>query len=284
MADENNLNGIILFLDFQKAFDCIEWKFINQSLLKFGFGANFRKWVSILYKDINNCITNNGWISESFKISRGIRHGCPISALLFIIAAEIMAENIRNNENITGIKIGRYRELKLSQLADDTPAFLNSERDIPHLLREIERFSHVSDLVLNMSNTQGLWLGNNQGRNNTIHGIDFSKKTAVKALGIYFSRNRQECLRLNWDKLSKDIQNLLNSWKRRNLTMLGRVTILKTLALSKCNYILQNIPVTKEILTKLEILLFRFLWKDKNDKIKRKQMIQSYENGGSEND
>lgn len=130
-----------------------------------------------------------------------------------------------------------------------------------------------------MSKTQGLWLGNNQGRNNTMHGIDFSK-TAVKALGIYFSRNRQECLRLNWDKLLEDIQNLLNSWKRRNLTLFGRVTILKTLALSKCNYILQNIPVTKEILTKLETLLFRFLWKDKNDKIKRKQMIQSYENGG----
>lgn len=147
LADENNLNGIALFLDFQKAFDCIEWKFINQSLLKFGFGANFRKWVSILYRDINNCITNNGWISESFKISRGIRQGCPISALLFIIAAEIMAENIRNNENITGIKIGRHRELKLSQLADDTTAFLNSERDIPYLLREIERFSHVTGLV-----------------------------------------------------------------------------------------------------------------------------------------
>ena len=62
--------------------------------------------------------------------------------------------------------------------------------------------------------------------------------------------------------------------------MFGMVTILKLLALSKCNYILQNIPVTKEILTKLELMLFRFLWKDKRDKIKRKQMIQSYENGG----
>ena len=74
-----------------------------------------------------------------------------------------MAENIRNNENINGIKIGKYRKIKLSQLGDDKTAYLNSERDIPYLLREIERFSHVSGLVLNMSKTQVLWLGNNQG-------------------------------------------------------------------------------------------------------------------------
>ena len=190
-----------------------------------------------------------------------------------------MAENIRNNHNINGIQIGRNHEIKLSQLADDTTAFLKTEQDVPVLIHEIKRFSKVSGLNLNMLKTQGLWVGNNIARKNNICGIDFSKST-IKSLGIYFSRNMQECLRLNWDKLIGDIQNLLNSWKRRKLTLFGRVTILKTLIMSKCNYLLQTITVTKEILNKIESIMYKFLWNDKNDKIKRKQMIQQYDKGG----
>ena len=190
-----------------------------------------------------------------------------------------MAENIRKNSNINGIKIGRNHEMKLSQLADDTTAFLKTERDVPILIQEINRFSKVSGLKLNMLKTQGLWVGNNGRRSNNICGIDFSKST-IKSLGIYFSRNRQESLRLNWDKLLADIQNLLNSWKRRKLTLFGKVTVLKTLIMSKCNYLLQTITVSKEILHKIETILYKFLWNDKNDKIKRKQMTQEYEKGG----
>ena len=57
-------------------------------------------------------------------------------------------------------------------------------------------------------------------------------QTKCKANG---SRNTQECLRLDRDKLLQDIQNLPNSWKRRKLTLFGRITILRTLAMSKCN-------------------------------------------------
>jgi hypothetical protein len=48
---------------------------------------------------------NNGWISEIFKNSRGIRQGCPLSALLFVLSVEIMALRIRNNKDIKGFQI-----------------------------------------------------------------------------------------------------------------------------------------------------------------------------------
>ena len=129
-AEDINLDGILFFLEFQKAFDSIEWNFMNMTLKKFGFGDLFIKWVTILYKNTTNSIINNGWVSESFKISRGIRQGCPISALLYILCAEIMAENIRNNKNINGIKIGRDKEIKVTQMADDTTIILRAENDI----------------------------------------------------------------------------------------------------------------------------------------------------------
>ena len=254
---------------------------MNLTLEKFGFGLNFRNAIKMLYKNSNNSVTNNGWVSESFTISRGIRQGCPISALLYILSAEIMAENIRNNRTIRGIKIGRNHEIKLTQLADDTTIFLQSENSIPILIEELKRFSEVSGLILNMSKTKGLLLGRNRRHIHKIHGIDFSLST-IKALGIYFSTNRQECMQLNLNKLIEDIQNLLSSWKRRKLTYIGKITVIKALALPKCNYmyLLQRLTPTKEILDKIERLFFKFLWDDKNDRIKRKQIIQSYENGG----
>lgn len=278
-AEESNLEGVLLFLDYQKAFDSIDWSFMNMALEKFGFGHAFMNSVKMLYKNANNSIINNGWVSNSFSISRGIRQGCPISALLYILTAEIMAENIRNNINIKGIKVKHSKEIKLTQMADDTTIFLESENYIPALLNEIQRFSEVSGLMLNKSKTKGLFLGNRRNNRRTIHGIDFSK-SVVKALGIYFSANTQEAQQLNWNKLIEDIQNLLNSWKRRKLTLFGRITVLKSLAMSKCNYLLQCITVTQEVLAKIESLFFKFLWNDKNDKIKRKQLMQNYENGG----
>ena len=91
-----NLPSIILLADFEKAFDTVKWSFLSQTLRYYGFGENFRKWISILYKNSESCVTNNGFMSPYFKLSRGIRQGCPISALLFLLIAETVALVLRN--------------------------------------------------------------------------------------------------------------------------------------------------------------------------------------------
>lgn len=164
-------------------------------------------------------------------------------------------------------------------MADDTTIFLRAENDIPILIAELKRFSEVSGLSLNTSKTKGLLLGRHIQTRNKIHGID-SSATAIKSLGVYFGTSKQECLQLNWYKLIEDIQHLLNSWKRRKLTVFGKIVVLKSLVMSKCNYFLQCMAVPDQILNKIESLLFKFLWNDKNDKIIRKQLMQKYEYGG----
>ena len=132
---------------------------MNMTLEKFGFGNNFINSVKMLYKNAKSSIINNGWVSNSFSISCGIRQGCPISALLDILSAEIMAVNIRNNKNIRGIKVRNAKEIKLTQMADDTTIFLESENCIPVLLNEIQRFTKVSGLKLNKTQNKRYTLG-----------------------------------------------------------------------------------------------------------------------------
>ena len=97
---KKNLPGYSLLIDFEKAFDSIEWPFLIKCLKLYNFGENFIRWVQLLHKNIEPCVTNNGYLSQPFNLSRGVRQGCPISALLFILVAEILAIQIRENRFI----------------------------------------------------------------------------------------------------------------------------------------------------------------------------------------
>ena len=109
---------IALFADFEKAFDTLNWSLLNKALQHFGFGKNLCNWIEILYTDIESCVTNNGYQSAFFKLFVGIRQGCPLNALLFLIPAELIAIIIHNSTKIHGLTVNE-KCIKLCQLADD---------------------------------------------------------------------------------------------------------------------------------------------------------------------
>ena len=73
-----NIPGLLLFLDFEKAFDILEWSFMRKVLECHGFGESLINWVKIFYNNIESCILNNGWSSNLFSLGRGVRQGCPL--------------------------------------------------------------------------------------------------------------------------------------------------------------------------------------------------------------
>ena len=106
-------SGILFMLDFTKAFDTIQWDFMLESLKYFNFGPSVdRRWIETIYHKPKACIKNNGYISDWFEISRGIRQGCPVSALIFVLCVEILAIKIRNNTSFQGFHFG-YEEKKI---------------------------------------------------------------------------------------------------------------------------------------------------------------------------
>ena len=109
-ASQQNMPGLLLFVDFEKAFDSLEWSFIERTLQHFCFGSSLITWVQTFY---------NGWTSCFFQPQRGVRQGCPLSPYLFILSAEILAKATRSNKNIKGISVNNS-EIKISQYADDT--------------------------------------------------------------------------------------------------------------------------------------------------------------------
>ena len=104
-TEYNNSPGALLCVDFEKAFDSLNWDFVVETLKIFGFGQSILNWFSILYNDSKSCVLNNGFSTPFFNVKRGVRQGDPLSPYLFVLCAEILAISIRHNKQIEGLTI-----------------------------------------------------------------------------------------------------------------------------------------------------------------------------------
>ena len=278
--DKLNKPGIILSVDFSKAFDSLEWEFMFKTLKALNFGPSFIGWIQTIYNCPEACIKNNGYLSETFHLTRGIRQGCPVSSLLFILSVEMLAVNIRKCTSLKGFDFGvPQKPVKISQYADDLIAFLNNKDELSTILNILNKFGNLAGTKLNVSKCEALWLGSlKQYQNNcTLFGIKWPK--ALRCLGLFFGHDEELTEKLNWlDKLDK-IDQLLSLWSRRDLSLYGKVQIVKTLALSQVVHVASILPIPKTIQFQLNSMLYKFVWSGK-DKVKRDKIIRPYDKGG----
>lgn len=80
-TQKSGIGGIILLVDFEKAFDSVRWSF-NQKLAEFSFGENFIKWINAIYTNPESSVLNNGFTTAKFTPQGGIRQGCPFFTIV----------------------------------------------------------------------------------------------------------------------------------------------------------------------------------------------------------
>ena len=93
-ASSSNVPVAIISLDQEKAFDRMDWRFMRATLSEMGFGSSFIRWVDLFYTGVQSAVIVNGYLSGFFSLSRGVRQGCPLSPLLYVLVSEVLAVNI----------------------------------------------------------------------------------------------------------------------------------------------------------------------------------------------
>ena len=219
--DQKKNSSLLLFVDFGKAFDSLEWDFIDNSLKSFNFGPNLIRWTSIIYKDVQSAVMNGGYLTNYFNVSRGVRQGCPLSPYLFILAVELLAIKIRQDSNYRGILLPDGQELEISQFADYTTIITRNAESLKPYLQILDTFGTISSMKLNKKKTKVMWLGSMKNSNLKIFNFKTTNKP-IKVLEAHLSYNVIECIKENiYSKIDK-MKTKLNLWLSRDLTIYGK--------------------------------------------------------------
>lgn len=281
-TDDLNIPGLILLIDFEKAFDSLSLNFLHKALQHLNFGESLRKWVSVFYKNITSTVTQSGHLSSFFSISRGCRQGDPLSPYLFIICAEFLATKIRKNEKIKGIRVNDT-EFLISQFADDTSIILDgTEKSLNQTLSELEIFSRISGLNVNFEKTQLVWIGSEKYSIRSIKTkwkLSWGKNT-FKLLGINFNTNLEKMIQDNYATKIQQIEKIINIWNKRSLSPVGKITVIKTLLIPVFNLLFMSLPNPDQVvINTINEILYDFLW-NKKAKIKKAIIVKQYFEGG----
>ena len=279
-SERYNLEGRMICIDFKKAFDTVSRDFLFRTLIPFGFGPSFLKWIYTFYNNISSCVINNGFSTQPFPVERGVRQGDPLSAYLFIIVLEILCISIRNSKDICGIKVDN-EEIKLSLFADDLTGFLKDNRSLVNFLKLIQDYGSCSGLKINHDKSEIMLLGNCAYTPQQVSAVssNLKIKKVVKILGVHFTYDLRVKQKLNVDELISSIQEKLRIWRWRDLTIIGRIQIVKIFIIPIFLYRASLISVNREFVKDVNKIIFDFIWKGK-DKVKRFALISDIEDGG----
>ena len=129
-----------------------------------------------------------------------------------------------------------------------------------------------------------VWIGSKIGCKKEIKTnkkLLWLKSPTFKILGIEYNLAEENIIYSNYENKLKAVKNLLNTWSWRNLTICGKVTVIKSLAIPKIVHLFRSLPCPgEEYFKKLDSIMFSFIWNDKPDKIKRSVLINNIESGG----
>ena len=273
--------AIIFAADFEAAFDSVHHALIFETMKKFGFTDDFIKWIKLLHKNTKSCIINNGFSTGYFTLNRGTRQGDPLSPYIFILVVEVLAAMVRQNKEIKGLTFGNF-EIKQCLFADDITYFLKDYDSFLTLEDTISIFTDFSSLKVNFEKSEVAWIGSKKFSDAPVDGVKWINltKEVVRILGIYFTYNKSLSNEYNFTRVKENIKVVLNIWKSRNLTIMGKNTIIKNLVLPKVSYVTSFLKEPKDFVKEIQGLLIKFLWHGGKSKIKYSALLKDQKEGG----
>ena len=258
-------NSAMLLLDFEKAYDRVEWRFILMMLEAFGFPPSFCNTVQVLLSDASAQVEVNGVLSSPFSLGRSIRQGCPLAPSLFVIASEALFYILRDNSlspNVRGIYLPNDEELINCQFADDTALFFElSESNFKALQYKLNFFFSISGAKI--SQAKSICLGWDEQPPDWFAQYNFQwggPNKITRYLGIPFSV--EPALKDMWSWVKEKIDKKLKKWYNRALSLAGRIQVCQKMLSSYTIYYSSANFFNNYQFAEIQKSIRQFLWSD----------------------
>ena len=266
--------AVIVSIDFEKCFDHIEHNSIYEAMRLFNIGENFISWSKLFFMQLLVCTQNVGQTSEFFHKQRGVNQGCNLSPFCANLCTELLALEIKNNPKIKGITIRDSLKHEVThtilQFADDTALFLSfSEECLQAAFDTLSCVEMSTGLKVSYDKSTVYRVGslkNSNAKLYTAKALNWSDED-IRILGIDVSNSPvQSCKSFNVtiDKM----ENIMNLWHNRTLTLMGKVLLINSLMQSLFTYKMAVLLSLSEAqLRRINTVIINFLWKGKKPKI-----------------
>ncbi|PRQ36601.1 putative RNA-directed DNA polymerase [Rosa chinensis] len=257
--------GLVFKIDFEKAYDHVEWNFLDYAMESKGFGDRWRKWIGGCLRSANFSIQINGRPRGKFGASRGLRQGDPLSSFLFTLVVDVLdrlMERARDCRLIEGLVVGREEvEITHLQFADDTIFFLkDDDHNWNNLNMVLESFCLFSGLKINKSKCSVVGINTEAGRLERMaddQGCEIGV-WPMKYLGLPLGGNPKQAS--FWNPVVEKIEKSLEGWKKAFLSRGGRLTLIQAVLSSLPTYYLSLFQIPVGVAKRLESLLKIFFW------------------------
>jgi hypothetical protein len=288
----NRKKGFVgIKLDMAKAYDRIEWDFLESTLITMGFPTKMITSIMLCVRTVTFSVLINGTPTTSFRPTRGIRQGDPLSPYLFIICAEVLSGLLSNGQdrgNIHGISIARNAP-PISHLlfADDSIIFCRANHnDAANLRAILDEYQRVSGQSINLDKSEMVFSPNiSEDIKASFHQhmpiLISNNITKYLGLPTQIGKSKNQVFQFLMDR----IWSKLKGWKEKNLSFAGRGVLIRAVARAIPTYVTSCYRIPHNICDKIESAVCNFWWggKDGHKKIhwKSKQnLFKSKYDGG----
>lgn len=262
---------ILLKVDIIKAFDSLDWSFLDRILLKLGFGPAFRNVVQALHAEASSAIVIRGRLTKPFQLARSVRQGDPLSPLLFLLAGQVL-QTILTAANLEGKFRGVpiqeiQRDYFLGQFADDNKVLVEARRQyLKEIFRLFDLFAQASGLRIKKAGIKAVYIGEGEIPTDLLDlGLVWeTEENFSKILGLHIGKGISPQLMCSY--LSQTLENRLTRARRNPLSLMARVTIANNLIMGSLWFMLQLWVGDEKQLKIWEKCICEFIWDGKEGK------------------
>ncbi len=286
-AEESNKDLVLLLLDFEKAFDKIEWSFLFEALAKLGFCPRWIRWVSSLYTSASSTIKLNGVEGSSFPLARSVRQGCPLLPYLFILVTDVLGHMLDDLRfRVEGLTLPGGRKIRDQTFVGDTALYLQGTcENMERTHNVLDIFRKASGAKVNWNKTAAIWASKNEkdwdwGQEVGLEWVSEGK--GVRYLGIQVGFHLPP--KANFSKMVTALKGKLINWSTCRFSLAGRILVANQVLLASMWYMAAAWNPSPAMCNLIQGIMRNFIWSGKASnaraKVKWETLVLPTAHGG----